>query len=66
VIFEEELFWVVMLCYVMVGYQSFRGLCFLHLQGGEVKVLFIKIVEVLIQAGGKTLRHELHRAPQIN
>jgi hypothetical protein len=28
-----EVFWVVMLCSVVVGYQHFGEPCFLHLQG---------------------------------
>jgi hypothetical protein len=34
---QVEVFWVMMLRGVMVGYQHFRGSCCLHLQG-EVKV----------------------------
>jgi hypothetical protein len=30
---QVELFWVVMLCGVVVGYQHFRWLCCLHLEG---------------------------------
>jgi len=30
---QVKVFWVVMLCSVVVGYQCFRGLCCLHLQG---------------------------------
>jgi hypothetical protein len=37
VMFQVEVFWVVMPCNVVVGYQCFRGPCCLHLQG-EVKV----------------------------
>jgi hypothetical protein len=33
VIFEVEVFWVVMQCRVAVGYQRFRVPCRLHLQG---------------------------------
>jgi len=28
-----EFFWVVMPCSVVIGYQEFRGICCLHLQG---------------------------------
>jgi hypothetical protein len=31
--FQVELFWVVTPCSVVIGYQRFRGPCFLHLQG---------------------------------
>jgi hypothetical protein len=31
--FQVEVFWVVMLCSVVVEYQHFRGPCCLHLQG---------------------------------
>jgi len=37
VMFQVEVFWVVTPCSVVVGYQSFRGPCCLHLQG-EVKI----------------------------
>jgi hypothetical protein len=33
VMFKVEVFWVVMPCSVMVGYQHFRGPCCLHVQG---------------------------------
>jgi len=33
VIFDVEVFWVMTPCSVVVGYQCFRGLCCLHLQG---------------------------------
>jgi hypothetical protein len=33
VMFHVEVFWDVMLCCVVVGYQHFRGPCYLHLQG---------------------------------
>jgi hypothetical protein len=36
VMFQDEVFWFVTLCNVVVGYQCFRGSCHLHLQG-EVK-----------------------------
>jgi hypothetical protein len=29
---EVEVFWVVTLCRIVVGYRRFRGLCHLHLQ----------------------------------
>jgi len=32
---QVKVFWVVMTCSVMIGYQSFRGPCCLHLQGGD-------------------------------
>jgi len=34
---QVKVFWVVMLCSVVVGHQCFRGSCYLHLQG-EVKM----------------------------
>jgi len=33
VMFHVKVFWVVTLCSVVAGYQYFRGLYFLHLQG---------------------------------
>jgi len=30
---QVELFWVVMLCGVVVGYQHFRGSCWVQIQG---------------------------------
>jgi len=32
---EVDVFWVVTLCSIVVGYQSFKGPCCLHLHGGE-------------------------------
>jgi hypothetical protein len=38
---QAEVFWVVMLCNVVVGYQCFRGPCCLHLhQYGGSKVIW--------------------------
>jgi len=31
---QAEFFWVMTPCGTVIGYQSFRGLCCLHLQGG--------------------------------
>jgi len=31
-ILQVEVFWVVMLCSVVVGYQHFKGPCYFHLQ----------------------------------
>jgi len=31
--FQVEVFWVVTLCSVVVGYRCFRGTCYLHLLG---------------------------------
>jgi hypothetical protein len=36
VMFQVEVFWVVIPCSVMVGYQRFRGPCCLHLQSSEL------------------------------
>jgi len=36
VVIQIEVFWVVMPCSVVVGYQNFRGLCCLHLQEGSM------------------------------
>jgi hypothetical protein len=36
VMFQLKVFWVMTLCSVVVGYQCFRGLCCLHLQGHGV------------------------------
>jgi len=33
ILFKVVVIWVVMLCSDVVGYQCFRGLCFLSLQG---------------------------------
>jgi hypothetical protein len=33
VMFQVQVFWVMMLCNVVVGYQHFRGPCCLCLQG---------------------------------
>jgi len=33
---QVEAFWIVTPCAVVVGYQSFGGLCYLHLQGQHV------------------------------
>jgi hypothetical protein len=33
VMFHVEVFWVVTLCIVVIGYQRFGGPCCLHLQG---------------------------------
>jgi hypothetical protein len=41
VVFQVEVFCVVTPCSVVVGYQHFRGLCCLHLQG-EVKMEAVK------------------------
>jgi len=30
---QAYVFWIVMLCSIVVGYQCFRSLCSLHLQG---------------------------------
>jgi hypothetical protein len=38
VMFQVKVFWVVTLCSVVVGYQCFRGPCYLHLQG-EVAIM---------------------------
>jgi hypothetical protein len=46
VIFQFEVFWVVTPCSVMVGYQRFRGLGCLQLQGGvahAVSILTLKM-----------------------
>jgi hypothetical protein len=38
--FQVEVFWVVTLCSVVVGYQCFRGPCYLHLLGvGPLKCI---------------------------
>jgi len=35
VMFQVEVFWVVMPCSAVVGYQHFWGPCFFHLQGED-------------------------------
>jgi hypothetical protein len=50
--FQVEVFWVVMPCGV-VGYQHFRGSCCLHLQG-EVKM---KAAWTLVSYHNTTRRH---------
>jgi hypothetical protein len=44
---QIEVFWVVMLCSVVVGYQCFRGSCCLHVQG-EVKMEAVRTSETLV------------------
>jgi len=35
---QVEVFWVVTLCSIVVGYQCFRGPCCFHLQGEVFKL----------------------------
>jgi hypothetical protein len=47
VTFQVKVFWVVTACSVVAGYQYFRGLCCLHLQG-EVKMEAAWASEMLV------------------
>jgi hypothetical protein len=56
VMFQVEIFWVVMPCSVVVGCQRFGGPCCLHLHG-EVTTEAARSSETLISYHNTTRRH---------